>query len=47
MVTCYINIAVCNIKLEDYQEALNACNEALSLDQNNIKALYRKAIALT
>jgi tetratricopeptide (TPR) repeat protein len=47
LVTCYLNIALCNLKLDKCQEAVLACDEALALQPANSKALYRKAIALT
>ena len=47
MVSLYLNIALCNIKLTNWSEAVQACDEALILDSNNVKALYRKSLALT
>jgi len=47
MVTAYLNIAYCNIKLQIWKEALQACDEALKLSPNHVKALYRKSLALT
>lgn len=41
----YLNIAACNIKKKSYTEAEAACNEALLLDPDSIKALYRRAKA--
>jgi tetratricopeptide (TPR) repeat protein len=43
----YLNIAACNIKAKDFETAVQACEEALKIDANNTKALYRKARALT
>ncbi|THH00916.1 hypothetical protein EW145_g7010 [Phellinidium pouzarii] len=37
------NIGACHVKLEEYKEAVNACNEALADDPNYIKALQRRA----
>lgn len=37
-----LNIAACNLKLEKYNEALEHVEEALDIDPNNVKALYRK-----
>jgi FK506-binding protein 4/5 len=31
------------MKLENPDEALRYCNEAVTLDENNVKALYRRA----
>jgi len=42
---CYLNIAACNLKMKEYQTSVEACNEALILDPNNVKALYRRARA--
>jgi tetratricopeptide (TPR) repeat protein len=47
LVTCYLNIALCNLKLDKCHEAMQACDEALALQPVNSKALYRKAMALT
>ena len=47
MITAYLNIALCNIKIQAFKEAVTACDEAIKLDVNNVKALYRKAMALT
>ena len=47
MVSLYLNISLCNLKLKNWNEAVMACDEALALDKNNVKALYRKSLALT
>jgi tetratricopeptide (TPR) repeat protein len=47
MVSLYLNIALCNIKLANWKEAEAACDEALGLDPYNVKAMYRKSLALT
>lgn len=47
MVSLYLNIALCNIKLVNWKEAVMACDEALELDPENVKAMYRKSLALT
>ena len=38
----YINRALCHIKLEDFESALNDCNAALDISAIDVKALYRK-----
>jgi len=40
-----LNIAVCNLKCENYPDSLSASNEVLSMEPNNIIALQRKAKA--
>ncbi len=39
-ILCYLNLAACNINLQNARTAIDACNEALKLDSNNVKALY-------
>ena len=41
----YLNIAACNIKKKAWSEAVAASNEALALDDKNIRAYYRRARA--
>jgi len=43
--TCALNLAACKQKLEKYEEAVVACDVALELDPDNVKALYRRAEA--
>lgn len=42
----YLNKSLCYQKLEDLDEVRHACDEALSLDPNSVKALYRRGLAL-
>mmetsp|Transcript_100278 Transcript_100278/g.281701 ORF Transcript_100278/g.281701 Transcript_100278/m.281701 type:complete len:476 (+) Transcript_100278:113-1540(+) len=42
---CCLNLATCKQKLEKYDEAIVACDVALDLDPDNVKALYRRAEA--
>jgi len=44
-VPCYLNIAASNIKLQDNKAAIENCNKALDIDNANLKALYRRALA--
>lgn len=46
MVQAYSNMALCCLKLKQYQEALVATDCALALDNNHVKSLYRRALAL-
>lgn len=39
----YANVAACRMKLESWQEAVEACNQSLLDDENYIKALHRRA----
>lgn len=43
--SCFLNTAACNLKMQLWQDALDSCNEALELDQANTKALFRRAQA--
>lgn len=43
---CLLNSAACHLKNQRYEEALNDCNEALDIDSDNAKALFRKGQAL-
>ena len=47
LVVCYSNIAICNLKLENFKESEYSCDEVLKLDPDNAKAKYRKAVALS
>lgn len=43
--SCFLNTAACNLKMQLWQDAMDSCNEALELDQANTKALFRRAQA--
>ncbi|XP_061691980.1 peptidyl-prolyl cis-trans isomerase D [Syngnathoides biaculeatus] len=45
VLSCYLNTAACKLKLQQWQEAVDSCNEALALDKGNTKALFRRAQA--
>jgi len=42
---CRLNMAACHLKLRRYEEAKKACGEVLREDEDNVKALYRRAQA--
>lgn len=41
--TLILNLALMCIKLEDYDQALRYCNDALAMDETNMTGLYRRA----
>ncbi|XP_060741289.1 peptidyl-prolyl cis-trans isomerase D [Tachysurus vachellii] len=43
--SCILNTAACKLKLQQWQEAVESCNEALEVNQNLAKALFRRAQA--
>ena len=43
---CHLNLAACQLKLEQYNHVVTNCSKALSIDSNNVKGLYRKSLAL-
>jgi len=42
---CWMNLAMCFIKLEKYQLAIENCNLVLRAEPRNVKALFRRAAA--
>lgn len=46
-VSCWLNAAMCYIKLKDWPEATKACSNVLEIDAEakNVKALYRRGLA--
>jgi tetratricopeptide (TPR) repeat protein len=41
--TLNLNLSMMWIKLQDYDQALRYCNDALAMDESNMKGLYRRA----
>jgi len=39
---CYLNLAAAQIKLQEYNDARLNCEKALDIEDNNVKALFRK-----
>ncbi|XP_065667504.1 uncharacterized protein LOC136087843 [Hydra vulgaris] len=44
-VTCYSNLAACQLKLKQYDRVIINCNKGLELEPDNVKCLYRRATA--
>jgi len=45
LISCWSNAAMCYIKLKQWSEAIHASNEVIKVDENNLKALYRRGLA--
>ncbi|XP_068181639.1 peptidyl-prolyl cis-trans isomerase D [Antennarius striatus] len=43
--SCHLNTAACMLKMQQWQDALDSCNEALEINHTNTKALFRRAQA--
>lgn len=41
----YLNLAQCYLKLENWEQAIRYASDALQVDANNSKALFRRASA--
>merc|ERR1712224_997044 len=41
----YLNLAMCYMKLEAWSKVVPNCKDALSFDENSVKALYRRGKA--
>ncbi|XP_048501646.1 uncharacterized protein LOC104899109 [Beta vulgaris subsp. vulgaris] len=47
VVSLQLNIAACEIKLSLFKEAIGSCTLVLGVDKSNVKALFRRGVALT
>ncbi|XP_063231603.1 FK506-binding protein-like [Bacillus rossius redtenbacheri] len=45
-VVLYNNVASCKLHCQKYQHVVELCDKALAIEPNNIKSLYRRAVAL-
>eukprot|EP00177_Eucheuma_denticulatum_P000923 GFKZ01001677.1.p1 GENE.GFKZ01001677.1~~GFKZ01001677.1.p1 ORF type:complete len:600 (+),score=118.81 GFKZ01001677.1:319-2118(+) len=45
LVSCHLNLAVCNNKLGDIQKVMSHCKKALDIQPSNVKALYHQGCA--
>jgi len=45
-IPCHLNIAACEMYLKNYRGAIEACDKALKIESENVKARLRKAKAL-
>ncbi|CAI9784854.1 unnamed protein product [Fraxinus pennsylvanica] len=43
--SCWLNGAACNLKLNDFQEVIKLCSKVLDVESCNVKALYRRVQA--
>uniref|UniRef100_A0A6V7KV69 BDBT FKBP like N-terminal domain-containing protein n=1 Tax=Bracon brevicornis TaxID=1563983 RepID=A0A6V7KV69_9HYME len=41
----YNNMAMCQLKYDNYEHAIDLCTKVLQRDENNVKALYRRGCA--
>lgn len=40
---CWLNLAACQLRYQNFRMAAVNCSKALSIDQNNVKGLFRRA----
>ncbi|XP_068015989.1 peptidyl-prolyl cis-trans isomerase FKBP5 isoform X1 [Melanerpes formicivorus] len=45
LLAAFLNLAMCYLKLREYTKAVECCDKALGLDQDNEKGLYRRGEA--
>lgn len=46
-INCHNNAAMCLLKIKSYGATVTACSSVLKVDNKNVKALYRRGVALT
>ena len=44
-VGCMLNLTMCNIKLKEYVQAIENASGVISIDPENVKAIYRRGLA--
>lgn len=44
-IPCNLNLAQCYIKLKEYKSAISHTSKVLEIEQDNVKALYRRGIS--
>jgi len=44
MLTSYLNMALCHLKLNNNLDVVRNCEKALEMEPRNEKALYRRAM---
>jgi len=42
---CWNNAAMCLLKIKRYGDTVSACSSVIKVDENNVKALYRRGVA--
>jgi len=43
---CYNNMALCSLKQNNWQMVIKFCDQVIGQDADNVKARYRRAMAL-
>ena len=45
LLSCYLNAAMCALKLQEYKLAVDRCDKAIALDAQSVKAFFRRGSA--